>query len=163
MNGTYEDLLARLVKASVRFVLIGGYACIVHGGTQTTEDVDVCCDFTPENLFRLQQAIADLNPVHRMTPNRLPLSLTSENCLHLNNLYLDTDLGQLDCISAVQGLGDFSQVEQLCDTIETEQGQLNVLSRDALIQSKKAMNRPRDREAIRQLEAIKKLEAEQDG
>jgi hypothetical protein len=160
MSQTYIDLLTRLVKAQVRFVLIGGYACIVHGGTLTTEDVDVCCDFAPDNLLRLQQALADLNPVHRMTPQRLPLSITSENCQNLKNLYLDTDLGQLDCISAVQGLGDFCQVEQLCQIIEVNQIHLKVLSRDALIQSKKAMDRPRDREAVRQLEAIKKMQAD---
>ena len=158
MTGTYLDLLARLVKTKVRFVLIGGYACIVHGGTLSTIDVDVCCDFTPDNLLRLQQALVDLHPVHRMTPKRLPLSLTSENCQNLNNLYLDTDLGQLDCISVVQGLGSFSQVEKMCKIIETDGIQLNVLNRDALIQSKKAMDRPRDREAVRQLEAIKKMD-----
>jgi hypothetical protein len=160
VSQTHTDLLARLAKAGVQFVLIGGYACIVHGGTQTTEDVDVCCDFSPDNLLRLQQALADLNPVHRMTPQRLPLSLTLENCKNLKNLYLDTNLGQLDCISEVQGLGDFSQVEQMCQTIEAEQTRLKVLNRDALIQSKKAMDRPRDREAVRQLEAIKKMGGE---
>jgi len=157
MSQTYLDLLARLVKHEVRFILIGGYACIVHGGTLNTVDVDVCCDFTPENLLHLQEAIADLHPVHRMTPQRLPLTLTAENCKVLKNLYLDTDLGQLDCISAVQGLGNFAQADQLSQTIESEGIQLKVLNRDALIQSKKAMDRPRDREAVRELEAIKKM------
>ena len=152
------DLLARLLKAEVRFVLIGGYACIIHGGTLTTEDIDVCCDFAPNNLLCLQQAVADIHPVHRMTPQRIPLALTAENCQHLKNLYLDTDLGQLDCVSEVQGLGDFNQVTGMSQTIEAEGVCLKVLNRDALIQSKKAMGRPRDQEAVRQLEAIKKME-----
>ena len=158
MNGTYLDLLTQLARADVQFVLIGGYACIVHGGTQTTEDIDVCCDFTPENLLRLQEAIAGFNPVHRMTPRRPPLSLTPENCRDYKNLYLDTALGQLDCVSVVQGLGDFNAVQSMCETIEAEGVQFKVLDIDALIQSKKSMNRPRDQEAVRQLEAIKKLE-----
>jgi hypothetical protein len=158
MNGMYADLLARLAKAGVRFVLIGGYACIVHGGTQTTEDVDICCEFTPDNLLLLQKALADLHPVHRMTPKRLPLSLTYETCQNFKNLYLDTDLGQLDCVGAVQGVGEFGRVAQLCDIIEVEGIRFRVLNRDALIASKKAMNRPRDQEAVRQLEAIKKLD-----
>lgn len=157
MTETFTDLLQRLANAKVEFVLIGGYACIVHGGTQTTEDVDICCTFTPDNLLRLQQAVADLHPIHRMTPQRLPLLLTAENCQQLNNLYLDTDLGQLDCISEVLGLGDFNHIETMCDVIETDGIHLKVLNRDALIQSKKSMDRPRDREAVRQLEAIKKL------
>lgn len=162
MSGMYLDLLARLVKYGVRFVLIGGYACIVHGGTLSTVDVDICCDFTPENLLRLQEAVADVHPVHRMTPQRLPLALSAENCTVLKNVYLDTDLGQLDCVSIVQGLGAFSDVEQMALMIETEGIQLKVLSRDALIQSKKAMNRPRDREAVRELEAIKKMDSDTD-
>lgn len=158
MSQPYTDLLARLTAADVDFVLIGGYACIVQGGTITTEDIDICCDFTAANLLRLQGAIADLHPVHRMTPQRRPLVLTSENCRDLKNLYLDTDLGQLDCVSAVEGVGDFSRVEQAGQTIETEGVRLKVLNRDALIQSKKAMNRPRDRQAVQELETLKKLE-----
>lgn len=160
MSGTFIDLLERLANENVEFVLIGGYACIVHGGTQTTEDVDICCAFTPDNLLRLQKAVADLHPVHRMTPQRLPLSLTVENCRQLKTLYLDTDLGQLDCISSVQGLGGFEEIRTMCDTIETDGIQLKVLNREALIQSKKAMDRPRDREAVRELEAIKKLDGD---
>jgi len=158
MSGAYISLLAHLAKAKVRFVLIGGYACIVHGGTQTTEDIDICCDFSPENLLRLGRALEGLNPVHRMTSKRLPLLLTPENCRNFKNLYLDTDLGQLDCIGTVQGIGDFVQVDKTGEIIEIDGIRLKVLSRDVLIQSKKAMNRPRDQEAVRQLEAIKKLQ-----
>ena len=161
MSEAYLDLLTRLVKYKVRFILIGGYACIVHGGTLTTEDVDICCDFTSDNLLRLQKAISDLHPVHRMTPQRLPLDLTAETCELLNNLYLDTDLGQLDCISAVQGLGDFEQVKIMSDIIEIDDIILTVLNRDALIKSKKALNRPRDREAVRELETIIKINPKQ--
>ena len=161
MSGIYLDLLARLVQHEVRFVLIGGYACIVHGGTLNTVDIDVCCDFTPDNLLRIQQAISDLHPVHRMTPQRLPFSLTNEACQHLNKLYLDTDLGQLDCVSTVQGLGDFEHVKKMSEIIEIDDITLNVLNRAALIKSKKAMNRPRDREAVRELEAIIKVRSKQ--
>lgn len=158
MSDTYLDLLSRLAGAGVDFILIGGYACIAQGGSLSTVDVDICCDFTPENLLRIQQAIADLNPVHRMTPKRLPLALTAENCKNFKNLYLDTDLGQLDCIGYVQGLGDFNAIQSVCETIEVEGVRFEVLNLDALIQSKKTMNRPRDQEAVRELEAIKKLE-----
>jgi hypothetical protein len=155
---SYIDLLTRLVNEQVQFVLIGGYACIVHGGTQTTEDIDICCKFTPDNLLRLQEALADIHPVYRITPKRIPLCITAENCQNLKNLYLDTDLGQLDCVGTVEGLGDFYEVEHRSKTIEAEGIVLKVLNRDALIQSKKTMGRPHDQEAVRQLEAINKME-----
>ena len=107
----FENLLARLIEHRVEFVLVGGFAATAYGGTLLTQDVDVCLRFSPDNLMRLQEALADLHPVHRMTPQRLPLRLTPETCRDLKNLYLDTDLGQLDCLGTIQGVGDFEQRE----------------------------------------------------
>jgi hypothetical protein len=151
------NLLQRLARASVDFVIVGGYAGVVHGCTYTTQDIDVCCDFTPANLLALQAALSDLHPVHRMTPGRQPLELTPENASTFKNLYLDTDLGHLDCLSEIQGLGGFAQVKQASIHIEVEGLELHVLSLDALIRAKEALHRPRDRQALRQLKALQRL------
>ena len=92
-----------------------------------------------------------------MTPKRKKLKLTEKTCGQLKNLYLDTDIGQLDCLSFIDGVGNFHQVKLASESIEVENMQIRVLSMDALIRTKKAMNRPRDMEAILQLEAIKRL------
>jgi hypothetical protein len=157
MKSDFIDLIKQLVKAKVDFVIIGGFAGVVHGCTYVTQDMDICCDFTPENLLRLQKAIADFHPVHRMTPKRQKLHLTKKNCETLKNLYLDTDIGQLDCISFVDGVGDYQQAKNASGLIKVEVLRLPVLGLDALIKAKKAMNRPRDRHALIQLEAAKKL------
>lgn len=158
MKSDFLNLLARINKAGVDFVVIGGFAGVIHGCTLVTQDIDICCDFSCSNLFRLQQAIADLGPVHRMTPKKLRLELTAEKCKKLNNLYLDTDLGQLDCVSYVQGIGDFEKVKAVSKTIEVDKLKYRVLNIDALISSKKTLNRLQDMQAVRQLEAIRKLE-----
>ncbi len=92
-----------------------------------------------------------------MTPGRKKLALTEQQCRHLKNLYLDTTMGQLDCLSFIDGLGDFEQVKRASELVEIEGTKVRVLSLDALIKAKKSMNRPRDREALLQLEAIRKL------
>jgi len=122
-----------------------------------TEDVDICCDFSGENLLRLQNAVADINPVHRMSPNKLQLKLTGENCVQFKNLYLDTDIGQLDCVSNVDGLGDYTTIKNNSQLVQAGNVKLHVLNIDSLIKSKQTMDRPRDRETVIQLEAIKKL------
>ena len=157
MTQDFLSLLFRLNKEDVKFVIIGGFAGVVHGCTFVTQDIDICCESTKENLLRLQNALADIHPVHKMTPERLKLELTRENCKDYKNLYLDTDIGQLDCISFVQGIGDFKKALQSSQVIEVENHKLNVLRIEALIEARKALNRPRDREAIIQLEAIKKI------
>lgn len=149
-----ELLLARLIRHNVHFVIVGGFAAVAHGVTLITQDMDVCCDFAADNLLRLQEAVKDLNPIHRMTPQRMPLELTAENCKGLKNIYLSTDWGQLDCIGEVQGVGDYEEVIRQSEEIELDIGMCRILKIQALIASKKAMNRPRDREAVLQLTAI---------
>ncbi len=150
-------LLKRVSQAGIEFVIVGGYAGIVHGCSYVTQDIDICCVFAADSLLALQKALADLHPVHRMTPGRKPLELTSESAAQFTNLYLDTDLGRLDCLSTIEGLGDYDQVKQASEPIEVEGLRLNVLTLDALIQTKQALNRPRDREALHQLESIRQL------
>jgi hypothetical protein len=160
MMSDFFDLLKRLSNVGVDFVIVGGFAGIVHGCTSVTQDIDICCDFSPANLLRLQKALVGLHPVHRTTPNRLKLHLTEDNCRQFNNLYLDTDIGQLDCLNFISGIGDFQTVKKKSVLAKVENIQLKVLNLDSLIEAKKAMNRQRDREAVLELEAIKKLKKE---
>ena len=160
MKTDFPDILKRLAEADVNFVIVGGFAGVIYGCTCVTQDLDICCDFSPDNLLRLQKALTGLNPVHRMTPGRKKLVLTRDKCAFLKNLYLDTDIGQLDCLSFINGVGDFQSVKKESMLIEAGNIQLPVLNLDALIESKKAMKRPRDKEALLQLEAIKKLKSQ---
>lgn len=157
MTGDFFNLLERLVKAGVDFVIVGGFAGVMHGCTYITQDIDICCDFSPANILALQKAISDLHPVHRMTPKRKKLELAEKNCKQFKNLYLDTDLGQLDCVSFIDGLGDYQKVSLAGELVKMRDTKLRVLSLNALIKAKKAMNRPRDKQVLLQLEAIKKL------
>jgi Nucleotidyl transferase of unknown function (DUF2204) len=55
-----EDLvrLARALNAHhVRYVLIGGFAVIAHGGTRTTKDIDLLIDADPKNVGRVREAL----------------------------------------------------------------------------------------------------------
>ncbi len=58
-----EDLLA-LCKAlnaeGVRYVLIGGFAVILHGFVRATKDIDLLIDASSENVQRLKRAMAVL-------------------------------------------------------------------------------------------------------
>jgi hypothetical protein len=148
-------MVEKLTAGGVEFVLIGGYAAVTHGVSLVTRDVDVCCRFSKENLECLQRVLTDLHPRHRMMPQKLPLELNDELCSSLKNLYLETDLCILDCISEVAGVGDYDEVLRRSVEIESPSGRFRVLNIDALIQAKLALNRAQDRIAVQQLRAIK--------
>jgi len=158
MSSDFLSLLERLINSDVEFVIVGGFAGVMHGCTYVTQDIDICCDFSPSNLLALQRSLSDLNPVHRMTPKRKKLNLTEQTCGQFKNLYLDTKIGQLDCLSFIDGLGDYEQVKKASRIVKVEDIKMRVLSLDALIKAKNAIKRPRDKEAILQLESIKKLQ-----
>jgi len=150
-----DHLLARLIRANVDFVVVGGYAAFAYGADRGTIEIGVCCDFSEPNLKRLQAALTDLNPVHRMHPGRPPLELTPDTARGWKNLYLDTDLGQLDCLSELLAVGGYQEARESSIEIALPAGPCRILSLDALIRSKEAMGRPRDREAVLQLRAIR--------
>jgi hypothetical protein len=149
------EILRRLHDAKVEFSLIGGFASRHYGVSLVTEDVDVCARFTPENLRRIESAFKDFHPRHRLTANKLPLELTDELCRSLNNIYLTTDLGILDCLSQVAGVGDFDAVLKQSELKSFPFGQCYVLKIDALIQAKQTVGRPHDLITVSQLKAIK--------
>ena len=73
----------------------------------------------------------------------------------LKNLYLQTDLGKLDCLSEVLGVGDFDSVRKQSVIARFSYGEFRFLNLDALIASKRATGRERDLAAVRFLLAIK--------
>ncbi len=127
---------------------------MAHGVTLVTRDVDICCRFSEANLMRIQEAFSDLHPVHRPRTD-LPLQLTPEQCSRLKNLYLKTDLGVVDCLGEVLGVGDFDEVLKNSIELELPYGNCRILDIDTLIKAKKAMNRNHDKITVMLLEKIK--------
>ena len=56
--GLLEKLLADLVSAEVRFLVVGGIACALNGFVRTTEDLDLLIDAEPANVRRLLDTLA---------------------------------------------------------------------------------------------------------
>jgi len=149
------DFLKRLARSRVEFVVVGGLAGVFHGSGVVTEDIDICAPLTSENLKRILAALDDLHPRFRMRPDRMSLPEDSARLSGFKNLYLETDLGQIDIVSEITGVGEFSEVS--CHTIMVDFGgcSCKVLTLDALIRSKKALGRPKDLQVATELEAIR--------
>jgi hypothetical protein len=154
-----SELTRRLIESQVEFVLVGGFAAAAHGVLLVTSDVDICCRFNEENLMRIQKAFADLHPVHRSRPD-LPLQLTPAQCVGLKNLYLKTDLGVVDCLGEVLGVGDFDGVLKHSVEVELPVGKCRIIDIETLIRAKEAMNRDHDRITVKHLKEIIKQQTQ---
>jgi hypothetical protein len=149
------SLLKCLKEHEVEFVIIGGVCGVLHGLPMVTFDLDICCPFSIESLRRIADAVKHLHPCHRLTANKLPLELTDDMGSRLKNLYLQTDMGMLDCLSEVAGIGDYQQVLKRSIPHNTSYGEFRILSIEALIAAKEAVGRERDITAVKFLRAIK--------
>lgn len=151
-----EAIIKRLVDSEVEFVLIGGYAAILYGVSLMTKDVDVCCPFTAENLKRIVNALADLHPYHQLTPQNLPFVVTETFHRGLKNLYIGTDIGRVDFLGHVEGIGGFDEVRARSVHVHVPNADFLMIDIDALIAAKQIAGREHDRAAVVQLDAIRK-------
>jgi hypothetical protein len=150
-----QALLTRLKSSGLEFVVIGGVCVVYHGALLATFDLDICCPFGEENVRKIESAVKDLHPVHRLTANKLPLEMTRGSFGDLKNVYLQTDLGKLDCLNEVAGVGNYKEVRKQSVVARLPYGEFQFLNIDALIASKKTVGRERDLDAVRRLVAIK--------
>jgi predicted nucleotidyltransferase len=152
MHG-YEKLLRLLLENEVEFILIGGFAAVVHGCTVLTQDVDICISFDEDNMRKLLTALEGHNP--RFRENKEPVGKSAIELSRMKNLYLITDIGSLDLLGEVAGLGGYKAVLDNSISIDLFGKNCRVLDIDSLIRSKKGMGRAKDKEAVVQLLAIK--------
>ena len=149
-----EGLLERLVRHEVEFVVVGGYAAVVHGATYLTSIVDVCTPLTGTNLERIHAAFADVHPYHRMTPQEIPFTLPADIEHGFKNIYLKTDLGQIDCLGSLPDVGDYEFARAHSISMKLPFGECRFLDCPALIRAKEVVGRPKDFLVAAQLRAI---------
>ena len=151
----FERLLQALTAGGVEYILIGGLAANAQGAIRTTRDVDIVYARTRTNLERLEQTLAPLRPYLRGAPPGLPFRLDVATLQSGLNFTLTTDLGELDLLGEVAGGGGYDDL--LADSVTLDLFGLSCrcLGLDALIRLKRAAGRPKDFEAIAELEALR--------
>lgn len=147
-------LLQRLADARFEFVVVGGYASVLHGSAYVTDDLDICAVLTPQNVEILRTALADLKPCHRMTHQKLSFLEHPPVGHVVNNLYLETEGGVLDILSNVLGVGDYQRLRQSAIEVPLFGRKCLVISLADLIAAKEAMGREKDLLTAKELRAI---------
>ena len=156
-NTPFEKIVELLNAHGVEFVVIGGQAETLHGSPRVTFDTDLCHGRSAENLDRLADALAPINPSLRGAPPDLPFRLDAESLRSGVNFTLRTDAGDLDLIGHVEPIGGYEEVLQCAETIHLDPAEIKILSLDALIRVKEHIQRPKDHESLMHLHAIRKM------
>ena len=148
-------ILPRLVENGVDFVIIGGVAATVHGSSYITDDLDLCYARDQANLERLASSLTPFIPRLRGAPADVPFIWDAETLRHGLNFTLITDLGNLDLLGEVAGIGTYEQTRAGALLVQLCGVECAVLSLDKLITAKRAAGRPKDKLVLPELEALR--------
>ena len=150
----FEALLRALEGEKVEFIVIGGVAAKTHGSARFTVDLDVVYSRSIDNIARLVAALAPLAPYLRGAPPGLPFRFDRETVIRGLNFTLRTTRGDLDVLGEIAGGGSYEALLPHCGRMEVFGIPCLCLDLDKLIEVKRAAGRPKDLEAIAELEAI---------
>jgi len=149
-----EKQLRLVSDFQIDCVLVGGVAATVHGSSIPTQDLDICYSRDKANLTKVVAALRSVNATLRGAPKDIPFILDEETLARGLNFTFDTDVGNLDLLGEVRGVGFYAECLVNADEIEIFKYRHRVLSLRKLIAAKRAAGRPKDLIALVELEAI---------
>lgn len=144
-NDDFIDFLVALNDCEVEYILVGGYAVILHGNSRTTGDIDIWVSPTEENFIRLLKAFNQFG---------LPsVSLIKENFLDTKN-YEVFSYGRppvaIDIMTSVKGLL-FDESFKHSKQFSVDNIKINLVDYRDLIAAKRASGRHKDLDDIEKL------------
>lgn len=140
----FKKVIEALAGERVAFVIIGGLALVIQGSSRVTNDLDLCYARDRENLRRLSRALAPFHPTLRGFPPELPFIWDEQTLWSGLNFTLHTDLGEVDLLGDVPGVGGFDEVCKGSEEIELYGARVSILGLDALERAKRAAGRAKD-------------------
>lgn len=144
-NDDFRDFIQSMNNHNVDYILVGGYAVILHGYRRVTGDLDIWVKRTNENYSKLSLAFAEFG---------LPLfDMTEEK-------FLDVDMADvfsfgrppvsIDIITKLKGV-EFDEAFVQAQVFDENGLMIRFIHLNNLIQAKKAAGRHKDLDDIEKL------------
>jgi hypothetical protein len=152
-SAALETLLQTLASAGVELIVVGGLAAVAQGAPIVTRDVDIVHRRTADNITRLVEVLLSIDARYRGRPPNEVLRPTAELLSGPGHSLLQTRLGPLDVLGAIEGGRDYDAL--LPDTIEVvlDAARVRVLDLAAIVAIKRTSTRPKDLQMLPVLEA----------
>ena len=150
----FAAILEAFNAAAAEYIIVGGLAATVHGSARLTQDVDFVYARDGDNLKRLVKALTSHEPYLRGAPPGLPFEWSTATLQRGLNFTLTTTLGDIDLLGEIVGGDDFHTLLPHTLDVELFGCRCRCLNLPALIRTKRAAGRPKDLEALAELEVL---------
>lgn len=144
-NSDFKDFIKSLNKFDVEYILIGGYAVVLHGYNRTTGDMDIWVKSSEENYKRLIQALSFFG---------LPTDAIGLDRFLNSDRYTVFSFGRpptaIDIVTAIQGV-EFDKAYLCVEIVKIQGIEVKLLSISDLAKTKKATGRYKDLDDLENL------------
>ena len=141
-NQDFQEFIEALNNNGVEYILVGGYAVILHGFVRSTADMDVWINKTQANYKKLSLAYKDFGA---------PIFSEAD---FLGNTYdvwsIGTPPNRIDVMNEVKGVS-FEEAYALCKVYTQEKVDIRYIHLNHLIKAKEAAGRYKDKADLEQL------------
>ena len=145
------ELCRALNAAGARYVLIGGFAVILHGYVRATKDIDLIVDASPENIRAVKAAMSTL-------PDNAA-ALMADDEVNRSGVVRVADEFVVDLMAEACGL-DFAACEAGIEPVVVDGVEIPVAGKQLLVKTKQTI-RPHDAADAAFLQRLLDREAEE--
>lgn len=156
----FLSLFKVLGAASVRYVVVGGVATILHGVDRLTADIDLVLDLTPESAQAAMRTLIDAGyrPGIPIDPMQFAIAEVRERWIHEKSMqvlnFWDTTASRPSVDVFVKDVIPFGDLWRDSQEVDYFGQRVRVASIEHLIRMKAIANRPRDLQDIERLRQI---------
>jgi hypothetical protein len=146
-NVDFLEFLELLTKHQVEFLLVGGYAVVLHGYIRSTGDMDLWIERTDDNYNKLKKVYLDFSA---------PIFPEEQFSNPTFNVWgIGVEPSKIEILTQVDGLQfNESYIKRKC--FKVDKLQIPYIEFDDLIKNKLASGRYKDLADIEQLKKLKK-------
>jgi hypothetical protein len=146
-----RKVLSTLSTHQVRYLLMGGQACVFYGAAEFSRDCDIAVLCEPKNLARLQRALDELQSHTIAVPPFEADCLLRGHSVHFRCHAPGVENIRLDVMARMRGVAAFDDLWPRRTTLEDESGQaIELMALPDLVAAKKTQ-RDKDWPMIRRL------------
>lgn len=144
-NDDFRDFIQAMNNQNVDYILVGGYAVILHGYRRVTGDMDIWVKRTTENYLKLRLAFAEFGlPVFDMTEQNF-LNVDAADVFSFGRPPVSIDI-----ITELKGV-NFDKAFPQAQIFNEDGLMIRFLHLNNLIEAKKAAGRHKDLDDIEKL------------
>lgn len=135
----FLEICKQLNAAGARYVVVGGFAVLLHGYERTTRDVDYIVDASAENITKIRQALRGI----------LPEAVAEVKDDDINRHIVVRMVGEGVVVDLMKSVGeiDYAVLADQIEWFDVEGLRVPVADLDAMIQLKQSY-RDKDREDL---------------